>query len=175
MMNANRLVVALALAAAAAIVGTAAAAVFNTDSTDLATAKAATVRFHALGSATAAGYAELRDAEKIACIDLPGTGGMGVHYVNSSLVGDARLDPAKPEALVYVPKGNRMSLAALEYIVFAKAWKSGTPPAMFGRTFDYVPAGNRYGLPAFWALHAWVWKTNPAGPVMAWNPKVTCP
>jgi hypothetical protein len=25
------------------------------------------------------------------------------------------------------------------------------------------PAGNRYGLPAFYELHAWLWKDNPIG------------
>ena len=30
-------------------------------------------------------------------------------------------------------------------------------------TFDHVPAGNRYDLPPFYALHAWIWKPNPSG------------
>jgi len=34
--------------------------------------------------------------------------------------------------------------------------------------------GHRYGLPPFWALHAWVFRDNPAGNVMAWNPHVSC-
>jgi hypothetical protein len=45
---------------------------------------------------------------------------------------------------------------------------------MFGRRFDYTPAGNRFGLPAFWSLHAWVWKHNPAGTLTPWNPSVSC-
>jgi hypothetical protein len=31
-------------------------------------------------------------------------------------------------------------------------------------------APNRYGLPAFYSLHAWVWKPNPAGQYAMWNP-----
>jgi hypothetical protein len=136
-------------------------------------ARLATARFQSIDAASAAGYAELRDAHKIACIADP-QGGMGVHYVNQKLVGDATIDPRRPEALVYAPQHGTMRLAALEYIVFAKAWKKTAPPQLFGRTFDYVPAGNRYGLPPFWALHAWVWRTNPTGTVMAWNPAVRC-
>ena len=44
----------------------------------------------------AAGYGLLVDAAGIACIDMPGMGAMGVHYVNGSLVGDAVLDPLTP-------------------------------------------------------------------------------
>ena len=31
------------------------------------------------------------------------------------------------------------------------------------------PAG-----PAFYLMHAWVWKDNPAGMFADWNPDVTC-
>jgi hypothetical protein len=173
-MKKNRLrIFALALALAA-VGSTAAIALAGKDANDLSAAKMATARYTDVRVAMKAGYEELRDAKKIACIYQPGSGGMGIHYVNGGLVKDAVLDPRRPEALVYWPTGKTLHLGALEYIVFASAWKSSTPPAMFGRTFDYVPAGNRYGLPAFWALHAWVWKSNPTGAVMAWNPRVSC-
>jgi hypothetical protein len=35
-------------------------------------------------------------------------------------------------------------------------------------------AENRYGLPSFYALHAWVWKDNPTGMFSMWNPGVSC-
>jgi len=35
--------------------------------------------------------------------------------------------------------------------------------------------GNRYGLPPFYELHAWLWKHNPAGMFDDWNPRVVCP
>jgi hypothetical protein len=141
---------------------------------DLEAARAATEKFRDVGEATAVGYGEFRDAKNIACIELQGEGGMGIHYVNGGLVGDDVLDPLKPEALVYEPHGKKLRLVALEYIVFADAWKSAAPPSMFARTFDYVGEGNRYGLKPFWALHAWVFKRNPAGAVMAWNPRIDC-
>ena len=37
-----------------------------------------------------------------------------------------------------------------------------------------IPAGNRYGLPDFYELHAWIWRPNPSGIFQNWNPKVSC-
>jgi hypothetical protein len=36
-------------------------------------------------------------------------------------------------------------------------------------------APNRFGLPAFYSLHVWVWKHSPAGMFAMWNPTVHCP
>jgi hypothetical protein len=33
---------------------------------------------------------------------------------------------------------------------------------------------NRYGLPPFYSLHAWIWKPNPSGILTPWNPRVSC-
>src|SRR5207249_2879081 len=75
--------------AAAAIVLLAIPSSANAGADDLSTARAATAQFHQLDAATAAGYGEFRDAAKIACIETPGVGVMGIHYVNSGLVGDS--------------------------------------------------------------------------------------
>jgi PAS domain-containing protein len=127
----------------------------------------------------AVGFTELRDAAGIACIDDP-AGGMGVHYVNTSRL-DGVLDPALPEVLVYQPQADgSMRLGALEYVILAKDWTNAFPPELFGRDFEYMPGQdeadpNRYGLDAFWELHAWLWTTNPSGAFEDWNPRVTCP
>jgi hypothetical protein len=140
----------------------------------------ATARFHDPAVAKAAGYTlTLADLAGKTCIDQPGQGGMGVHLVNTSLL-DGTIDATAPEALVYIPQANgRIKLGALEYVVFEQAWKDGhganaAPPSLFGRVFDYVPSPNRYGLPAFFALHSWIWTPNPSGLTYAWNPRVTC-
>jgi hypothetical protein len=102
---------------------------------------------------------------------------MGVHYVNGALVGDGQVNASKPELLVYEPLANgRQRLVAVEYVVFQDAWdaKHDEPPSLFGREFELVEAGNRYGLPPFYELHAWLWKHNPAGFFDDWNPRVTC-
>jgi hypothetical protein len=173
-MRRNRAISVLAVVLALAAATSASLAFAGTDRSNLAAAKDATAAFRSVDTAKGAGYAELRDAKHIACIAMPGTGGMGIHYVNGKLVKDAVLDPRRPEALVYAPKGKALHLAALEYIVFAKAWTKKAPPSLFGKTFDYTPAGNRFGLPAFWSLHAWLWKHNPAGTLTPWNPQVFC-
>jgi hypothetical protein len=69
-----------------------------------------------------------------------------------------------------------MRLVALEYVVFQEAWDENhdSPPKLFGRTFELVPEGNRYGLDPFYELHAWVWKHNRRGMFDDWNPKVSC-
>ena len=172
-MNRKRIVPAVVVLALCATASAALAFQSNSRS-ELQAVKAATAPYRDVDRAVAAGYGEFHDAQDIACIELAGEGGMGVHYVNGGLVGDDVLDPGRPEALVYEPRGKKLHLVAAEYIVFASAWTKAAPPAMFGRTFDYVPAGNRYGLPPFWALHAWVWRDNPSGAVMAWNPHVSC-
>lgn len=38
-----------------------------------------------------------------------------------------------------------------------------------------VDAPNRFGLPAFYMLHVWFWKTNPLGMFNPYNPRVHCP
>jgi hypothetical protein len=43
-----------------------------------------------------------------------------------------------------------------------------------GQVFNYVGAPNRYRLPAFYELHVWAWRHNPAGMFADWNPNVAC-
>ena len=33
---------------------------------------------------------------------------------------------------------------------------------------------NRYGLPAFYSLHEWIWKHKHHGLFSMWNPSVNC-
>jgi hypothetical protein len=144
---------------------------------DVAAARAATQQFFRVGSAQFAGYGILKDAAGIACIDQPGLGGMGIHYVNGAYVGDTVLDVTKPEALVYEPGlFGQQRLVALEYVVFKAPWDAthASKPVLYGQTFDTTGEPNRFGLPAFYSLHAWIWKANPVGMFMPWNPRVNC-
>ena len=146
----------------------------------LADARAGTAQFHRIDAARAAGYtAEVIDLNGIACIDDP-TGGMGIHFLNPALL-DGTVDAATPELVIYEPTANGgMRLVALEYLALKSAWDSAhggpgaAPPSLFGQPFELVHAGNRYGLPDFYELHAWVWKNNPLGMNNDWNPAVTC-
>lgn len=174
--------IALALAAAAIVlmllaVGPLAAARQSHDRTDLGRVRAATDRYHDLAVAGTDGYALLKDTAGITCIDNPGVGAMGVHYANNALVGAGAIDAVKPQVLVYEPGADgNLRLAAVEYVVLQADWDAAhsAPPALFGESFMLTPAGNRYGLPAFYSLHAWAWKTNPGGAFAMWNPQVAC-
>ena len=90
---------------------------------------------------------------------------MGVHFVHGKRVGDDKIRSRKPEALVYGPTASgEQKLVAVEYIVFKSAWRETHPtgkPRLHGQRFTLVPAGNRYGIPAFYELHLWAWKDNP--------------
>jgi hypothetical protein len=138
----------------------------------------ATARFHDLDAAVAAGYSvRVADVNGITCIAQPGAGAMGVHMLNPALL-DTTVDADNPELLVYEPKGDGMKLVALEYLVFKQAWEdegNTAPPALFGQDFLLTASPNRYGLPPFYALHAWIWKENPSGLFSPWNPRVNCP
>jgi hypothetical protein len=165
---------AIALVAAAAVPMLVAASMAFAGRGPLDGAAPATARFHDLDKAIAAGYSfRLPELSGATCIVQPGEGAMGVHMVNLSLL-DATIDGTQPEVLVYEPKGDKLKLVALEYVVFEAAWEGDDAPELFGREFDYVPSPNRYGLPAFYALHAWIWKPNPSGLLSAWNPRVAC-
>ena len=145
-------------------------------STQVAHVRHHTAAYRHPGPAKAAGYALLRDAAGIACIDDP-AGGMGVHLVNGDLVGDGKVRANHPEALVYEPTRHGKRLVAVEYVVFRADWRAHHPtgrPHLFGRSFELQRADNRYGLPPFFELHLWAWKHNPAGLFDDWNPRVFC-
>jgi hypothetical protein len=136
----------------------------------------ATEAYHDVDAAIAAGYSfRLPDLSGATCIE-SAEGGMGVHMVNLGLVVDPTIEETKPEVMVYAesPNTGRLKLVAVEYVVFKADWTGTSPPALFGREFDFTDSPNRYGLPPFYALHAWIWRHNPSGQLHAWNPKINC-
>jgi hypothetical protein len=131
-----------------------------------------TDRFRDVSVATGEGYALF-----LGCVSAPEEGAMGIHFANGDLVGDGMLNASQPEILVYEARENgRLRLVAVEFIVIAETWDAAnpTPPVLSGQLFHYSGSPNRYGLPAFYALHVWAWKENPHGMFVDWNPKVTC-
>jgi hypothetical protein len=131
----------------------------------------------------------LADSAGITCIAEPHRGAVGVHYVKGDLVKNPMIDPEHPEALVYAPDAHGgLHLAALEYVVIksdwdahnlpvgsgAPSWVKPAPPNLVGQDFNFTDTPNRYGLPPFYSLHAWVWKSNSAGTSEMWNPGVHC-
>ena len=168
----------VAFAALAIGVTTATVAGASKSSDGLDGVREATAQFRDVAATADAQYGEFKDVDGIACIDMPGMGAMGIHYVNGGLVGDGAIDPNAPEALVYQPDGQgKPRLVAVEYIVDKAQWDAahdGHAPTLFGETFNETGAPNRFGLDPFYSLHAWAWKHNPAGTFSMWNPDVHC-
>ena len=128
------------------------------------------------------GFKDAKDAEAVGyglfhgCVSGPQGGAMGIHFVNGNLVGDGELDAEHPEALLYEVADAKLRLVGVEYVVIADDWnaKHQTPPVLMGQLFNYVGAPNRYGIPAFYELHVWAWKSNPGGVFADWNERVSC-
>lgn len=169
----------LAILAAAVCAAGVTAYVATAGQPPLEQARAATAGAH---NGVPAGYGLFKDAAGIACIEMPPMpgmppGAMGIHYVNGDYVGDPNEDPSKPEAVIYEPEKNgQLRLVGLEYVTLKEAWDAhhSSPPSLFGQEFNFTDSPNRYGLPPFYSLHAWIWKNNPAGMFAMWNPNVSC-
>jgi hypothetical protein len=163
--------VAAAAVTAAAVVVPSAMASGNDDALDAV--RSATRQYRKVERAVDAGYVQF-----FGCVHEPLTGSMGIHFVNGALAGDAAVEASKPEALMYEvkPDGN-LELIGVEYVVFQEAWDAANTqrPELFGETFNLVESPNRYGIPPFYELHAWAWKTNPTGAHQDYNPQVLCP
>ncbi|MGH8871533.1 MAG: hypothetical protein ACRDWS_06130 [Acidimicrobiia bacterium] len=139
------------------------------DPTQIASAVLATAAFQDVAMAEAAGYASTMDS--LGCFEDAEAGGMGLHYLNESLMDDA-VDITTPEALVYEldANGEIAGLVAHEYIVPVEAWTAAEAPNLFEMDF------HQHSVLPLWVLHAWIWKDNPSGVFEDWNPAVRlCP
>jgi hypothetical protein len=141
----------------------------------IADVREATAKYHDLDAALADGYVLF-----YVCTEEPGVGTMGQHFANLDLVGgDPSIDPLRPEVLVYEPKrnGDGYRLVAVEYVTIQELWagqNGGATPTVLGQDLSPVGATNRYGMPAFFQRHVWLWEPNPGGIFADWNPNVSC-
>ena len=114
----------------------------------------------------------------LGCVSGPLTGAMGLHFINPALVGDAALDPAHPEALIYETRDGATRLVGVEFIVLFDIWHAthglDDPPTLEGQLLHFNETPNRFGLPAFYELHVWAWRNNPLGTFADWNARVSC-
>lgn len=121
----------------------------------------------------------------VACIDFPNgvsegdnmnykPGAMGVHFINVANIGP-KLDPAKPQVLLYEWNGDKLQLNGAEW--FMPVAVSKTAPTIFGKQLDGPMEGHEPILPAdlhHWDLHVWLWKDNPNGLMHPTNSAVKC-
>ncbi len=138
----------------------------------------ATARFKDVAEAEKAHYSLV-----FGCVSGPDAGAMGLHYLNSDLLGEVNktgiFDPARPQIVIYEPQPDgSLRLLGADYIVFADAWNAahpdGVPPQLMGQAFHFFETPNRFELPAFYTLHVWAWKENPNGAFVNWHPEVSC-
>ena len=134
--------------------------------------KNATAKFQDVKMAEASGY-----ALQFGCVSGDDFGAMGLHYVNSTLINDAVLDPTRPQIVIYepMPDGTR-KLIGVDFLLLADPWNAhhASPPQLMGQLFHLFPSPNRFGLPAFYTLHVWAWKPNPKGAFVNWHSNVSC-
>lgn len=110
----------------------------------------------------------------VGCIEFS-DGGMGVHFLNTSLISPVP-DPLKPQILIYEVDRGTLRLAAAEWFVpLATGVKER--PQIFGRPFNGPMEGHHPVMPSglhHYDLHVWLFKVNPAGLFNPTNPSVKC-
>ena len=131
---------------------------------DLAAARRATAKYHDVSVAEADGYSSTP-----MCVEQPGLGGMGIHYLNFSLF-DGTVDPLTPEGLLYAPTDEGLRLVGVVHVVV----DTGQPhPTLFGQPMIGPMPGDE-SMPPHYHLHAWLWQGNPAGIFADFNSNVRC-
>ncbi|HVM07961.1 MAG TPA: hypothetical protein VM345_05850 [Acidimicrobiales bacterium] len=141
----------------------------------LAEVRRATAKFHDVRVAEQAGYLDPGPGH---CLEVPGLGGMGIHFVNPSLIFDGGvLDPTRPEVLLYVPTAEGgLRLVGVEYLVRVPDRSGSAAPDLFGKPFDGpMPEHEPNTTGDHYDQHAWVWSHNPDGPLATWNKEISCP
>ena len=137
----------------------------------LAQVRAATAGYHDVATAEADGFVPASP-----CVSNPaGPGAMGVHYVDMARLATG-FEPTRPEVLIYEPQDDgRMRLVGVEYVVLDADQDPATderPVFPGGIGFHAPHAGPG---PVAYTLHAYVWKHNPAGLFVDYNPRNSCP
>ena len=131
----------------------------------IATLQQVTARYHDLEVAKNDDFVLLHP-----CENRPGEGPVGIVYIHFGRLMDGIIDPNAPDALIYEPakNGGRPKLVGAEFAIPYGLWTEQSLPTFLGATFQNE---EEFGV---YALHAWVWRTNPNGLFAETNPKVSC-
>jgi hypothetical protein len=168
------------------------------DEVDLEAMRAATEKYRDVAVALAEGYIPDPSGHCISAAHegLPAEwGAMGIHYLRPDLLklappGD-RVDGASthtdfmaPAILLYEPQADgSLELVGVENLVFEAAWMGGGhggPPMLNGRNWDHMmddpntPGDEAHGFMPHFDQHVWLFRENPTGELMPFNPNVTC-
>ncbi len=173
-------------------------AVVFADDYDLDALRAATEKYKDVNVALAEGYIPdpsghciSAEAEGLS----PEWGAMGIHYLNPAklkITGDkprvdgmsTHTDFMDPAILLYEPQADgSMELVGVENLVFEAAWMGmghSGPPMINGRMWDHMAdnpdtdGDEAHGFMPHFDQHVWLYRKNPAGDLMPFNPNVTC-
>lgn len=125
----------------------------------------------------------------------PELGAMGVHYVHPGLLQITATEPRvdgmsthtdwkQPSVLIYEPQADgSMELVAVENLVFEAAWDAAGKDeelVLNGRDWDHMaddpatPGDEAHGFMPHYDQHVWLFRENPMGDLMPFNPNVTC-
>jgi hypothetical protein len=130
---------------------------------DIETLKRVTARYHDIEVAKRDSFVLLHSCET-RLNDEP----VGTVYVNMKRLTDGVINVEKPDALIYEPTATGLKLVGVEFAIPFSLWTKPTPPKFHGATFQRE---DEFGV---FALHAWVWRSNPNGLFAEINPRVTC-
>jgi hypothetical protein len=129
----------------------------------LASARSATAKYHNVDRALEDGFINTQE-----CVEAPGLGAMGIHFVRPDRIGNPSLNVREPEVLLYLPdEDGEFRLIGVEYVV--PAILAPIAPRLYGRDFNFNPFRDQYDL------HVWIWRHNPSGMFANFNPKLSCP
>lgn len=122
-------------------------------------------------------------------------GAMGLHYIHPGLLEitaaaprvdgkSTHTDWMKPAILIYEPQADgSLELVAVENLVFEAAWNAKSTPdqlVLNGRTWDHMaddpatPGDEAHGFAPHFDQHVWLFRENPMGDLMPFNPAVSC-
>lgn len=122
-------------------------------------------------------------------------GAMGIHYIHPGLLQITETEPrvngnstytdwSQPAILIYEPQADgSLELVAVENLVFEEAWQaSGNTEELEinGRSWDHMaddpatPGDEAHGFMPHYDQHVWLFRENPLGVLMPFNPNVTC-
>ncbi len=130
----------------------------------IATIRRVTARYHDLDAALDDGFIFLHG-----CETRPDEGPVGELYVHLDRLMDGVIDPASPDALLYLPRTNAPpKLIGVELAIPYPLWPGANPPRFMGAEFQRE---DEFGV---WGLHVWAWNHNPEGMFAESNPNVAC-
>jgi hypothetical protein len=122
-------------------------------------------------------------------------GAMGIHFIHPALLEITGTEPrvdgmsthtdwTRPSVLIYEPQADgSLELVAVENLVFEKAWDASARTeelVLNGRGWDHMaddpatPGDEAHGFMPHYDQHVWLYRENPMGDLMPFNPAVTC-